>query len=238
MAKQRVTVCLPPCAPDDLRPALRAAMAPFEYDAQTGRSDEEWQGEWDYWYVSSGGLEFTVRRGHEDDPLIVRDGQEPDDPPRPSWLCDGGPKGLLDLDTGRRRAAEEAAGQWQAWQAFAALHPPCLPYAHFRQKAHDEPGTYPVERALEDFESQPAMRAVQDDPALEERFGWDPQGWFGVDRAFFVERAAQDVLPSVALLTVDGRWAEGGSHAYNVHFNAYVDSLPDETILVRLLYHS
>ncbi|MER7540833.1 hypothetical protein ABTX77_39635 [Streptomyces sp. NPDC097704] len=237
MAKERVTVCLPPCAPDDLRPALAAAMAPFEYDAQADRPAEERQGEWDYWYVSSGGLEFTVRSGHEDDPLIVRDGRGEDRPPRPRELCDGGPKGLLDLDTGRRRAAEAAGRRWDAWRAFSALHPPSLPYSYFRTKTHEDPGAYPEHRVLEDFARQPVIRAVRDDPALDERFGFDPVGWFGEDRDAFVRRDVDAVLPTIALLTLDGRWLSGGSHPDNVYFNEYVDSLPDDTILVRVLYH-
>ncbi|MFF9017512.1 hypothetical protein ACF09C_31710 [Streptomyces sp. NPDC014870] len=230
MSKQIVTVCLPPCGPDGLRPALAAAMAPFEYDAQIGKPDDEWQGEWDYWYVASGGKEFTVRPGGEDDPLIVRDGLDEDRPPRPRSLCDGGPKALLDLDTGRFAAAREAADAWDAWQAFASTFPPSLPYAHFARM--------PEARAVEAFEAQPVIRAVRLDPGREERFGFDPVAWFGEDRPDFAARAAADVLPTFALLTVDGRWVEGSSHAHHVRFNAYLDGLPDDTVLVRVLYHS
>ncbi|MFE5592762.1 hypothetical protein [Streptomyces sp. NPDC056549] len=234
MSKQVVTVCLPPCEPGELRPALAAAMAPFEYDAQTGKPDEEWQGEWDYWFVDAYGWDLTVRPGHEDDPRIVRDA---DAPSRPRSLCDGGPKGLLDLDTGRVAAAREAGERWDAWQVFAAGFPPSLPYAHFARRAAEDPGCT-QDRVVADFGAQPLIRALDQDPSLEERFSWDPVAWFGEDRAAFVERAEADVLPSFALLTLDGRWLDGSSHPANVRFNAYIDGLPDSTLLVRLMYHS
>ncbi|MFD3531631.1 hypothetical protein [Streptomyces sp. NPDC058664] len=234
MSKQVVTVCLPPCGPGELRPALAEAMAPFEYDAQIGRSDEEWQGEWDHWFIEARGKEFTVRPGCEDDPLVVRD---EDAPPRPRSLCEGGPKGLLDLDTGPATAAREAGDEWDAWHAFAAGFPPSLPYAHFARRAVGDPGST-QERVVEDFRAQPVIRALGQDPALEGRFGFDPVPWFGGDRAAFVARAAADVLPTFALLTLDGRWLDGSSHAHNVRFNAYLDSLQDTTILVRVLHHS
>ncbi|MFE1334128.1 hypothetical protein [Streptomyces microflavus] len=47
-----------------------------------------------------------------------------------------------------------------------------------------------------------------------------------------------DVLPTWALLTLEGRWIEGGTHEYRAAFNAYRDELPDATVLVRVLYHS
>ncbi|MFE9016328.1 hypothetical protein [Streptomyces cyaneofuscatus] len=34
------------------------------------------------------------------------------------------------------------------------------------------------------------------------------------------------------------RWIEGGTHEYRAAFNAYLDGLPDDTMLVRVLYHS
>ncbi|MFD8209671.1 hypothetical protein ACFV2S_25145 [Streptomyces sp. NPDC059695] len=234
MSKQVVTVCLPPCEPHEVREALAAAMAPFAYDAQFGKPDEEWQGEWDYWLVDAYGWDFTVRPGHEDDPRIVRDA---DARPRPRSLCDGGPKGLLDLDTGRAVAAREAGERWDAWRVFAAGFPPSLPYAHFARRAAEDPGCT-QDRVVADFGAQPVIRALDQDPSLEERFTWDPVAWFGEDRAAFVARAEADVLPSFALLTLDGVWLDGSSHQANVRFNAYVDGLPDSTLLVRVMYHS
>ncbi|MFF5787490.1 hypothetical protein ACFY8P_21300 [Streptomyces sp. NPDC012693] len=88
------------------------------------------------------------------------------------------------------------------------------------------------------FGAQPLIRALKQDPALEERFGWDPVPWFGEDRAALVERAEAAVLPTFALLTLDGRWLDGSSHPANVRFNAYIDGLPDSALLVRVMYHS
>ncbi|MEU6464109.1 hypothetical protein [Streptomyces sp. NPDC046976] len=82
------------------------------------------------------------------------------------------------------------------------------------------------------------IRAILDDPELAERFTDDPIRFFGPDReAFVTERAAQ-VLPTPALLTLDGHWREDGGPAYRRWFNTYLDTLPPETMVVRVLYHS
>ncbi|MEU4040042.1 hypothetical protein [Streptomyces collinus] len=46
------------------------------------------------------------------------------------------------------------------------------------------------------------------------------------------------VLPTSALLTLDGRWIESGGPDYRREFNAYLDALPPEAMVVRVLYHS
>lgn len=46
------------------------------------------------------------------------------------------------------------------------------------------------------------------------------------------------VLPTPALLTLDGRWVEGGGPEYERMFNACLDGLPGDTMVVRVLYHS
>ncbi|WDO05130.1 hypothetical protein ME763_05425 [Streptomyces murinus] len=51
------------------------------------------------------------------------------------------------------------------------------------------------------------------------------------------DRATQ-VLPATALLTLDSHWHENGGPAYRRWFNTHLGTLPPETTLVRVLYHS
>ncbi|MER5598034.1 hypothetical protein [Streptomyces sp. NPDC002265] len=107
MAKEMVTVCLPPEAHGRLRPAIEEAMAPFDMNGD----HEPYQGEWDQWWLGREGDEFDVLPGHEDDPRLVRGPLDADDASRPEThgRCYGGPRGLLDFDGMRARAARLAA---------------------------------------------------------------------------------------------------------------------------------
>ncbi|WP_326607478.1 hypothetical protein OG930_38720 [Streptomyces sp. NBC_01799] len=46
------------------------------------------------------------------------------------------------------------------------------------------------------------------------------------------------VLPTPVLLTLDGRWVEGGGLDHQRMFTACLDGLPGDTMVVRVLYHS
>ncbi|MFD8692259.1 hypothetical protein [Streptomyces sp. NPDC059651] len=88
------------------------------------------------------------------------------------------------------------------------------------------------------FRAQPLIRAIEADPALEERFTSDPVLHFDEDRETYVARHVAAVLPTPALLTLDGRWLEGGGPEYDHMFQSCLDGLPGDTMVVRVLYHS
>lgn len=88
------------------------------------------------------------------------------------------------------------------------------------------------------FREQPLIQAIEADPILEERFTSDPVLHFDEDLETDVARHVAAVLPTPALLTVDGQWVEGGDPDYERMFNAYLDDLPGGTLVVRVLYHS
>ncbi|WP_431994859.1 hypothetical protein [Streptomyces griseoflavus] len=107
MANELLTVCLPPDAHQDLQAAIEAAMAPFDMNGD----HEPYQGEWDQWWLGRPGEEFDVLPGHEADPRLVRSPRDAFGAPR-HWTpgqCDGGPRGLLDFQGMRTRAAQLAA---------------------------------------------------------------------------------------------------------------------------------
>ncbi|MEU9011480.1 hypothetical protein AB0D12_17195 [Streptomyces sp. NPDC048479] len=211
-------------------------MAPYD-DNRADVPQPDSVGEWDYWYISAGGWEFAVLAGHEDDPRIVREGED-EHRARPRNRCDGGPKGLLDFDADRAPAAEDAARRRHEWQEFAAAYPPSLPLGHFWQKAFLDPAGYPERQALEDFGDQPVIRALRAESELHDRLGDDPVAVYGDDLAAFVELKTADVLPTWALLTLDGRCFEGGTHACRRSLDACLDALPADAMVVRVLYHS
>ncbi|MFD7136493.1 hypothetical protein [Streptomyces sp. NPDC059894] len=107
MAHEMITVCLPPDAHQYLQAAIEEAMAPFDLNGD----HEPYQGEWDQWWLGRPGEEFDVLPGHEGDPRLVRALRDARGENR-HWArgqCDGGPRGLLDFQGMRTRAAQLAA---------------------------------------------------------------------------------------------------------------------------------
>ncbi|MEV7855757.1 hypothetical protein [Streptomyces sp. NPDC088183] len=156
----------------------------------------------------------------------------------PLSRCHGGPRGILDLDTPRAAEARRAAGTWTAYHAFADRYPPALPFRHFAERVRNLEPEHAREAAAVAFREQPLIQAIEADPALEERFTFDPALHFDEDRETYVTRHVAAVLPTPALLTLEGRWVEAGGLDYKRMFNAYLDGLPGDTMVVRVLYHS
>ncbi|WP_446042179.1 hypothetical protein, partial [Streptomyces sp. SID1121] len=226
MGKQRITVCVLPVAPDGLKQAIGQVMAPFSYDRED-RPHPDWVGEWSHWFVSGAGCLFDVLPGHEDDRRLVRYDDWTDFPDDlPPSRCHGGPRGVLDLGTPRTVEARRAADTWTAYRAFADRHPRALPFHHFAERVRTLEPEHAREAAVAAFREQPLIQAIEADPALEERFTSDPAFHFDEDLETYVARHVAAVLPTPALLTLDGRWVEGGGHDYERMFNAYLDDLP------------
>ena len=239
MAKERVTVCVPPCDPGDVVEAIGTAMAPYDYNRDAGVGDPDVETWWDYWQIDGRGCEFPVVPGHEDDPRLVRGTEALSGEPRnvPPSLCDGGPRALLDLETPRAQAAAEARRAFEAWQDFSAAHPPTRPSGDFRARHFADPEGYPRAQAVEEYRTQPAIVALGSNPELRELIGGDPAAGLTGDVEAYVRAAADVVLPSNGLLTLDGRWWDVANAERRRHFNDYLDALPADTLVVRVLYH-
>lgn len=107
MAHESLTVCLPAEDHQDLHAAIEEVMAPFDYNGD----HEPYRGEWDRWWLGRPGEEYDVLPGHEDDPRLIRALLDTRGESR-RWKheqCDGGPRGLLDFNGMRTRAAQLAA---------------------------------------------------------------------------------------------------------------------------------
>lgn len=162
VAKERVTVCVSECDREEVHDKLKDAMAPFSYEAAESSGDVS-QGEWDYWRIFSGGYPFMVMPGHEEDWRIVRgvsDGQSDEWTLSPS-LCDGGPRGILDFDTGRTRAESVARRNWRTWREFAEQYPRAQGLMHFWRLSWQRPEAYSPDQACKDYEEQPLVKAIR-----------------------------------------------------------------------------
>ncbi|MEU6772646.1 hypothetical protein [Streptomyces sp. NPDC046759] len=239
MAKERVTVCVPRCEPGDVPRAIGAAMAPYDYNREFAPGEPVVETWWDYWCINGGGWEFPVVPGHEDDPRLIRGTETLSGDPRdvPPSLCDGGPRGLLDLETPRARAASKARRAFEEWQEFASGYPPVRPMSHFWARYVADPEAYPQARAREDFSRQPAMAALRERPELKDLVGGDPAAYLGGDLDAYVRETADEALPTHALLTLDGRWLAIAGTELRRYFNEYLDALTPDTLVVRVLYH-
>ncbi|MGI5239870.1 hypothetical protein [Dactylosporangium sp. CA-139066] len=257
MTKFRVNVCLQPCAADEVHAKLAAAMAPFDQNLT-----DDWNpaGEWDWWRIdASRGYRFAVRPEHDGDPRLVHG----DDDLEPLH-CDGGPRGLLDFDATRRQAVDRARAEWHAeqrdFQRLVADHPAAQPLTAFLARHEADPEGYPREVAVADHHAQPLVRALNHQSAWERypSLGiWvlgpnaDPITSFTRDPQPVFDDAAAWAVTSYALLTIDGRWIDpdqlgpfaglrerqDAGSAYARQSNAYLDSLEEDCIIVRLLCH-
>jgi hypothetical protein len=239
MVKENVTVCLPLCDRGEVHEAISAAMAPYDYNREDVPDDPEWMAEWDYWQIDGRGCEFPVLHGSEDDPRLIRGELDLRGRPRvfPPGTCDGGPRRLLDFDAARRPVAAAAARDFHDWHDFAARHPAARPLDFFWDKHRGDPA-YPPRRVHEVYLGQAVLKALHEErPDLRDRIGSYPVGGIGDDLAAYVEERASAVLPTNALLTLDGQWRGIAGLDLRRYFNAYLDELSADAIVVRVIYH-
>ncbi|MER6441195.1 hypothetical protein ABT275_33120 [Streptomyces sp. NPDC001185] len=67
--------------------------------------------------------------------------------------------------------------------------------------------------------------------------GGDPAARFTNDLETLISDAVDEVLPTHALLTIDGRWLTVAGCEGQRYFNDYLDRLPGDALAVRVLYH-
>jgi len=81
-------------------------------------------------------------------------------PGRPAY-CAGGPLSMLDV-AGMRHAAAFAAGiRHQQWNTVVHGTRAATPWPVFERRHLDNPPTYPLEQAREDFDAQPRVQAMR-----------------------------------------------------------------------------
>ncbi|MFF8731282.1 hypothetical protein ACF073_33080 [Streptomyces sp. NPDC015171] len=221
MAQDTVTLCLPPVPRDRVPGAVDAAMQAHA---------DEW---WDAWWPSSrdAAWGFRIAAGAGNDPRLVRTPRDPRGGPREllPGFCDGGPRGLLDLDTPRQAVAGRAEAAWHAWRRLARTLPRAAPveaFAHHpdRWHAHRE---QPLIGALDELLVSEGLRFMHAEPA----------DHFGDDLGAFVREEVARAIPSNILVTVDGRRLESGPAGYFLFADTYLYGLDPDAYIVRLRVH-
>jgi hypothetical protein len=242
-----VTVCL--AGPVELRPALDAAMAPFE--ATRGHPIE--RDVWDSWTVrgASDGTGFFIAAGAEQDPRLIHDDPHYTGRELPSQpgMCAGGPVALLDLARPYALASRDAERSWRLWHELAAT----LPAPRTLEDLRAEYGSNLT--ASELYRQQPLITAFllrgADTSIAHRLYGLPPDGVpeLARDRDDFVRRQVARNARRTDLLTVDGWWidADGrGAHRDGdirppdgpFDILGYLAILPGDTIVVTLKCHT
>lgn len=213
------------------------------YIMTTYNPDSKWD-----WYVVGGrwGNHFWVKPEFVGDPRLVV-GEQPaigGFEPQPD-RCDGGPKGLLDIQ-GMREAQGKAAGEaWDKFQAVIAPHPPIKGWPEFVEEV--KAGNRTIESARELYYAQPAIKALQGAQLLDWNTGEEE---FECARQTFVARAEATAVPGFATV-YKGKWiapgemgwfavsteTESSKAGYGEYVNGLIDDASDETYLTLVDCH-
>ncbi|GAA1552245.1 hypothetical protein GCM10009827_086210 [Dactylosporangium maewongense] len=220
------TVFLPALGGAPFAPALSAALAPYDLNDYAHEPFDPAAG-WDSWTLPSSDA-LPLRRWRRRDPAVVR--------LAPVGIVAAAPKRLVDFDEMRAAAGREASGAWDAWAKVVRTHPPALPRTHFTEQS--------------EFMLQPAIQEVAQ-AAVTQRHRYftfsvllaDPVTHFGDDRAAFIARASTQAFTTHAYLTLDGQWltqhtADRGWDTHVAAMTAYLDTLPDDTLITRVSCHA
>ncbi|MFB7115523.1 hypothetical protein [Streptomyces sp. NPDC056190] len=263
MTKFVVTVCLPPSSHTDPVTAVTTAMRPFDMniDPATGEAGYNPHGKWDWWHIGS--YDNLVSCPEFDgDPRLIHQPTWPNGEPRPRGRlrCDGGPSGLLDLDGMRALSAKHAAATWAVWARFASEHPPAEPLSAFFARHGVTPGVHSpaFDQAKSEHLAQPLVQALAQyavnggDPHYPNHLVLqDPVALFACGEHEYVMRAAAHAVPTYALLTLDGRWAdaddprvlgeprpdESDDEAYGRLADDHLRRLAEDTVMVQVRCH-
>lgn len=245
MTKFYATVCLPPTTPQEVAEGVATAMAPYDINLT-----DDWNpdGEWDWWAVhASEGQAYLVLPAYDGDPRLITSATVPAGVAELGGLgpleCLGGPRGLLDFEAMRRRAARTHDALLAAWTELAGTHPPARPLTDFLARHEADPDGYSVADAKREHLLQPlvqdvARRAVEGDPHFGTSFLLnDPIAYFARQHEEARRSAVESAVPGYALVTLDGTWLDGRADGYLAEANRYLDALDPEAVVLDLLCH-
>jgi len=147
----------------------------------------------------------------------------------------------VDIESTRAAAAKDAAEKFDAWAEMFEEHGRPLAWSIFLTRHKNNPDTYPINEARNDYHQQPAIAAFKH---------WRcPVEMFGFDREAHVLRARAKALVTFAVVK-DGKWYERGEMGWwgVVHnesdqdewiaqFNALLSDLPPDTLLTAVDCH-
>lgn len=162
-------------------------------------------------------------------------------------------KGDIDIEGMRDEAGEKAADRWDRFRAIVAGLPEPLTWEQVKEKHRtggtDEDGRPDTdwEAAREEFNGQPAVRALRDSKDADAHW-WEIDD-FMVPRERYVRRFRDSAISTFAVLK-GGVWYERGSMGWwgcvsdekdrdewNRQFSELIDGLPDDTMLTVVDCH-
>jgi hypothetical protein len=238
VTKFYTTIPTHPASPESVVAAVSAALAPFDLNNYQ-REPFDPSAAWDWWSLDAGGL-LTLRTEYADDPRQLRAAS----PPEGTGAVVAAPKFMIDFDAIRGSARRHAADAWDAWAALNHAHPGALPRSHFVAQG------MPREESDREHLLQPAIQAVAQAAASQAHpyFTFqvllaDPVTYFGGDRERFAQASEDQAFATHAYLTLDGEWLSPSTVDYSwaEHARAmaaYLDSLPDDTVVAIVRCHS
>ncbi|MFI5749020.1 hypothetical protein ACIBBE_24510 [Streptomyces sp. NPDC051644] len=175
---------------------------------------------------------FPLRSGADaDHPQLIRTGEGA------TTHCAGGPIGLLDLHARRIQAADSAACLYDAWTQAVAAMPPVRSLADFLAASDSSSALARIT-----FREQTHIK-IADSLAEAQLSRTDKEALATLDRDAFVERARAQAVTADSLLQLDGprlirpTWADSqapdtAAAEYHQRVNAYLDSLPEDHVIV------
>jgi hypothetical protein len=224
---------------------------PLLVDEESGRaytmSTYNPESKWDYWRIGGrwGGY-FPFRAEYREQVIQPEPGWDSPESIPPDH-CDGGPKLALDLAALREEKAAQARKTYAEFHALVDGTPEAMPWSAFADNVSDGNG-YTIERAREEYRSQPRVKVIKDSD-----FRWhdDPVAEFGQPERQYVAKETAGAVPGYATVTLDGRWmapgrmgwfgmsteTESDQIGYWEAANAYIEALPETTLLVALDCH-
>lgn len=150
---------------------------------------------------------------------------------------------MLDFAGIRAEARADAAGAFDAWAALLSEHPGARSLQDLLNDGLPSADAKRVHLLQSAVQAVAKAAATQTHPHF--TFSVllaDPVTHFGSSRDAYLQANVDSAFATYAYLTLDGRWCSPDSidddTVDHVHaMAAYVDSLPDETVLVSVLCH-
>lgn len=229
----------------------------YTYSTYNPESKWDWYsigGRWSGYFPIRGDLTVEASR------LLItgrrswtNQGETPD-----PWACDGGPKGLLDLDALRDKKGAEAAKRYDLYQEIVEDLPEALPWRVFADDAAAQAAlttgrgeiTAVWDEARRLYNEQERVRRTKQHDEFKWSFDCTVEE-FSVGREFYIEKARNEAVPGYALVTTTGEWVAPGEMGwfgmsseskedmamFKAKVNGYIDGLSDDTLLIAVDLH-
>jgi hypothetical protein len=222
---------------------VEAVIDPFYSDRVFATAEDRQKcAKWDSWRWPDIDYAFRVRQGANDGMLF-----RVNDKNLLSPYAVGGIKCALDLQYDLELAAEKAGAKWDYWKSVSQRHPPAKSIFWFADLGVDDPRRQPNPRTA--YRAQPAIQEWSESvarPGSPAAVQPDPVVLFGENRELFVRSRENEVAGVYGLVSTDGLWHSDTDFTRDERYDlaafaefsrSYIDALPDDVFLVKIMYH-